>query len=84
MHFDAEALQSIKRTAAQVAEKYGQQDTAVALYAETQSWDELSRTICDISEAQFSQGRYQTVQGYIALIPETERQQRPWLLYWQG
>lgn len=37
VHFDAETLQSLKRTAARVAEKYGQQDTAVALYAETQS-----------------------------------------------
>jgi len=84
VHFDAEALQSIKRTAAQVAAKYGQQDTAVALYAETQSWDELSRLICGLGETLLSQGRYQTLQGYIALVPEVERQQRPWLLYWSG
>lgn len=84
MHFDAEALQSIKRTAAQVAERSGQLDTAVALYAETQSWDELGRFICDIGEMLLSRGRYQTVQRYIALLPEAERQQRPWLLYWSG
>ncbi|MDI3466536.1 MAG: Transcriptional activator of maltose regulon, MalT [Nitrospira sp.] len=84
VHFDAEALQSIKRTAAQVAERYGQQDTAVALYAETQSWDELSRLICGLAEKLLSQGRNQTLQKYISLFPQEERQYRPWLLYWSG
>ena len=84
VHFNGEELHSLKRTAAQVAEKYGQQDTAVAFYTETQSWDELSRLICRLAEMLLSQGRYQTVQGYIALVPETERQQRPWILYWSG
>lgn len=84
VHFDANKLHSLKRTAAQVAEKYGELDTAVALYAETQSWDELDRFICNISETLLSQGRYQTLQGYIALLPQAERQQRPGLLYWSG
>ncbi|MDC8449557.1 MAG: hypothetical protein LV473_14510 [Nitrospira sp.] len=84
MNFDAEALLSIKRTAAQVAERHGQQDTAVALYAETKSWDDLSRMICEIAEKLLSQGRNQTLERYISLFPQEERQQRPWLLYWSG
>lgn len=74
----------LKRTAAGVAERAGQQDTAVALYAETKSWDDLGRLICEISPILLSQGRYQTLQGYIALLPPTERRARPWLLYWSG
>lgn len=84
VHFDAEALQSIKRTAAQVAERAGQQDTAVALYAETNSWDDLSRVIYESAEQLLSQGRNQTLQRYIGLLPEAERDKRPWLLYWSG
>lgn len=84
VHFNGKELHRLKRTAARVAEKYGQQDTAVALYAETNSWDELSRLICGLAETLLSQERYQTVQGYIALVPEAEQQQRPWLLYWSG
>lgn len=84
VHFDAEALQNIKRIAAQVAEKYGQQDTAVALYAETESWDELSRVICESADKLLSKGRNQTLQRYISLFPQEEQQHRPWLLYWSG
>jgi len=83
-HFNKEKLHDLKRTAAQVAERHGQQDTAVELYAETQSWDELSRLICEISETLLTHGRNQTLQRYISSLPEEERQQWPWLLYWSG
>lgn len=83
-HFDREKLASLKRTAAKVAEKYRQLDTAVKLYAETQSWDELGRLVCELAETLLSQGRYQTLQRYISLLPADERQQRPWVLYWSG
>lgn len=83
-HFDRETQHNLKYTAAQVAERYGQQDTAVELYAETQSWDELSRLICERSEPLLTHGRNQTLQRYISYLPEEERQQRPWLLYWSG
>ncbi|MDF0668133.1 MAG: BTAD domain-containing putative transcriptional regulator [Nitrospira sp.] len=83
VHFDGE-LHGHKRTAARVAERYGQQDTAVALYAETNSWDDLSRLINESAEKLLSQGRNQTLQGYVSLFPQEERQQRPWLLYWSG
>lgn len=81
---NGDELLRCKRIAAKVAEKHGQQDSAVALYAETQSWDELSRLICEKSEALLTQGRNQTLQRYISYLPEEERQQRPWLLYWSG
>ncbi len=83
-HFDRETQHNLKYTAAQVAERYGQQDTAVELYAETQSWDELNRLICEISETLLTHGRNQTLQRYISYLPEEKRQQRPWLLYWSG
>lgn len=59
-------------------------DTAVALYAETQSWNELSRLICEIAEKLLAQGRHQTLLKYVSLLPQDEQQQRPWLLYWSG
>ena len=84
VHYEREELSSLKRTAAKVAEKYRQVDTAVDLYAETQAWDELSRLICEIGEAMLAQGRFHTLQRYISLLPSAEQQQRPWLLYWSG
>jgi len=84
VHFDVEALWSIKRTAAQIAERHGQQDTAVALYVETKSWDDLSRMICEIAEKLLSEGRNQTLQRYISLLPQEEQQRHPWLLFWSG
>ncbi len=83
-HFDAENRQHFKRTAAQVAEKYGQHDAAVELYAETQSWGELGRLICEIAEPFLTQGRHQTVLRYIGLLRDVEREKQPWLLYWSG
>lgn len=83
-HFTEQQLQNIKGTVAKVAERSGQYDTAAALYAETQSWDELSRLICEMSERLISQGRYQTLQKYISLLPHVERQQRAWVVYWSG
>lgn len=84
VHFDTAALQSIKRTAAQVAEQAGQLDTAVSFYAETTSWDDLAQLICGVSETLLTQGRHQTLRGYIELVPEAEIEKHPWLLYWSG
>ncbi len=84
IHFDEDNLHRFKRTAAQVAEKYRQHDTAVALYAETHSWDELAELIRANAEQLLAQGRHQTVQRYMGLFPHAEREKRPWLLYWSG
>mgnify|MGYP001313744658 FL=1 len=84
VHFQGETVTNLKRTAAGVAERAGQADTAIALYAEIQAWDDLSRVIRAMSETWLAQGRYHTLQGAIARLPENERQQRPWLLYWSG
>jgi DNA-binding SARP family transcriptional activator len=82
--YGEDELHDLKRTAAAVAERAGQHDTAVALYADTKSWDDLSRLICEVSELLLAQGRNQTVQGYIGLLAEPEREKRPWVLYWSG
>ncbi|WP_413935171.1 BTAD domain-containing putative transcriptional regulator [Nitrospira sp. BLG_1] len=84
IHFDEETLHRFKRTAAQVAEKYRQHDTAVALYAETHSWDELTELIRANAVQLLAQGRHQTIQSYMGLLPHAEREKRPWLLYWSG
>lgn len=82
--YGEERLTQIKRLAAVVAEEGGQLDTSARLYAETKSWDSLSQLICRVSEKLLAQGRYQTLQGYISLLPQDKRQQHPWLLYWSG
>ena len=84
VRFQGETLTNLKRTAAGVAERSGQEETAIALYAEIQAWDDLSRVICAMSETWLAQGRYHTLQGSIARLPPNERDQRPWLLYWSG
>lgn len=84
VQMDEVELHGAKRTAARVTAQAGLQDTAVLLYAETQSWNELSELISESAEQLLTQGRYQTLQGYIALLPEVERSARPWLLFWSG
>jgi LuxR family maltose regulon positive regulatory protein len=83
-HYREEQLHSLKYTAAAVAEQAGQLDTAAQLYAETKSWENLSQLICGVSETLLTQGRHQTLRGYIELLPEAEFEKRPWLLYWSG
>jgi DNA-binding SARP family transcriptional activator len=84
VHFEGETLTNLKRIAAGVAERSGQEETAIELYVEIQAWDDLSRVICAMSETWLAQGRYQTLQSSIARLPPNERCQRPWLLYWSG
>ncbi len=84
MHFDDQNLRGCHQVAAQVAERHGLPERAVSLYAEAQSWDDLIRCICETSQSLLSQGRHQTIQHYIGLLPKSERENQPWVLYWSG
>ncbi|HXF75600.1 MAG TPA: AAA family ATPase, partial [Methylomirabilota bacterium] len=74
----------ISRRAAALAERIGQTDTAAALFAAARDWPGLAGLICRHAPALLAQGRGQTLQDWLAKIPETTFCEIPWLLYWRG
>ena len=79
-----EEVSSIQRQAAQLLEVSGQIGSAAELYRDAKDWERLIQLILTHSPALVSQGRNQTLQGWIESIPGQVRENTPWLLYWLG
>jgi DNA-binding SARP family transcriptional activator len=73
-----------RRQAAALAERIGQTDAAAALFAAARDWHGLAGLICRHAPALLAQGRGQTLQDWLAKIPEPPFCEIPWLLYWRG
>ena len=74
----------IRRKAAIVLEKDGYIEDAAALFQEAKEWPDAARMVLTNAPAFISQGRWQTLLGWIEALPEHARQNEPWLLYWMG
>jgi DNA-binding SARP family transcriptional activator len=79
-----ERLTEIRSRAAQVLEKDGHLEDAVSLFLEVEEWPEAIRLILTNAPALISQGRSQTLAGWIESFPESVTEHEPWLLYWMG
>jgi LuxR family transcriptional regulator, maltose regulon positive regulatory protein len=79
-----EHLQQVRRRAAIVLEGNGWGEDAVNLLCEAKEWSEATRMILSCAPGLISQGRWQTMQGWIHSLPEAVREQTPWLLFWMG
>ena len=73
-----------RRRAAQVLEANGYGEDAVSLLCEAKEWPEAIRAILTQAPGLISQGRWQTLQGWIESLPEAVTEHQPWLLYWMG
>ncbi|MGE3977614.1 MAG: BTAD domain-containing putative transcriptional regulator [Nitrospira sp.] len=73
-----------QRTAAFLLEKAERFEDAVILYYEAGQREELVRLILSRAPALLQQGRTQTLEGWLKLIPAEQYNQTPWLLYWLG
>ena len=81
---DRERLQSLKREAGRLLAEAGESDAAVALLSATEDWPTLAELIRAHGVELEKQGRYQTLQHWLNLMPEAERAKQAWLVYWEG
>ena len=75
---------AIRRKAAMILEKEGYIEDAAALFLKAEEWPDAARMVLTNAPAFISQGRWQTLLGWIVALPEHVRQNEPWLLYWMG
>jgi LuxR family maltose regulon positive regulatory protein len=79
-----EHLQDLRYRAAKVLEANGWGEDAVSLLSEAGEWREAIRVILNQAQDLISQGRWQRLLGWIRSLPEADREQNPWLLFWMG
>jgi LuxR family maltose regulon positive regulatory protein len=73
-----------RRRAAAILEEAGQLDAAVGLWRDLGDWKALTRLIRRAAPPLLTQGRTQSLEGWLGGIPEAAVAERPWLLYWSG
>lgn len=71
------------KTAALLAEE-GQTEAAVALWMSAQGFEKAARLILAHAPTLLQQGRSQVLTTWIMSLPESLREQVPWLWYWLG
>ncbi|MCW5621193.1 MAG: hypothetical protein KIS79_08820, partial [Burkholderiales bacterium] len=69
---------------ADVLEASQDPEAAVPLRIATQDWERLSGTLLRLAEEMLVTGRHETLEQWIAALPESERHRQPMLIYWQG
>jgi ATP/maltotriose-dependent transcriptional regulator MalT len=74
----------LRRRAAELLEQRGRIEAAAALRIEAGDWPELIRLITEQAPAMMDQGRWQTLEGWIAAVPPQLAGSHAWLLYWRG
>jgi LuxR family maltose regulon positive regulatory protein len=82
--YSSERRAEIRRGAAKLAEAAGQIEAAVELFRDAEDWEGLARLTCSHAPALLSQGRVQTLEAWLRMLPPQIFDQVPWLLYWRG
>jgi len=83
-HFTESELQEIRHLGAGLAEQSGEILTAAGLLAKAEEWQEFTEMINRQASGLLTQGRHQTLQEAIAMLPEEIVNHEPWLLYWRA
>lgn len=83
-HFDAARHAQLQRDAGLLLAQAGDIEHAAPLLQQTQSWAELAELIKSQAETIEKQGRYQTLQEWLSVLPQDLIAGDPWLLYWSG
>jgi ATP/maltotriose-dependent transcriptional regulator MalT/DNA-binding SARP family transcriptional activator len=79
-----EELAALRTRAAEMLEQAGEIEAAVQLRIDATDWPDAIRLICQQAPGLLGQGRWQTLQGWIAALPGTIVESQPWLQYWSG
>jgi ATP/maltotriose-dependent transcriptional regulator MalT/DNA-binding SARP family transcriptional activator len=78
----AEEIANRKRMAAGVLAANEHFEAAAALLVRLRDWAGLESQILTQADALLAQGRGQTLENWISALPEAQRGENPWLLYW--
>ncbi len=82
--YSKEDIFAMKRASAALLEEAGETGDAAELWMECEDWAALSRVILKNAQTLLTQGRIQTLNGWISKIPGEMLEGSPWLLYWSG
>jgi DNA-binding SARP family transcriptional activator len=82
--FSDERQNEIRRRAGEIAKTAGRFEVAAELYRDAEDWEDLTRLICENTQALMGQGRTKVVQEWISFIPTEFLEKIPWLVYWKG
>ena len=77
-----EEVAARKQHAVRVLEAHGHFEAAAALLVRLRDWTGLEAQIQRHAESLIAQARGQTLANWINLLPEANRGENPWLLYW--
>ncbi|HMK51950.1 MAG TPA: BTAD domain-containing putative transcriptional regulator, partial [Thermodesulfobacteriota bacterium] len=81
---DSKDLSKIEKEAAMILEANGRIEDAMELLIEAEDWPDVVGLILKHAPKLASQGRGQTLEGWIKSLPESLFEEEPWLLYWAG
>ena len=74
----------IQQNAAKILAENGQIEDSAALLIKTNEWESLSNLVLTNAQTIITQGRSQTLQQWLSVIPGDVLENKPWLLYWYG
>jgi len=82
--FPRERLMALCHQAASLLEDDGQIEAAVTLLHENGDTKGIVSLIMKHAPSMAAQGRYQTLESWLNLLPEEAMESAPWVLYWKG
>jgi DNA-binding SARP family transcriptional activator len=82
--FTPEQASKIQHATALILKAHGQSEDALGLFNESGDWPEAVLLILKQAPEMIAQGRWQTLEAWIRILPGSVVEQTPWLLYWKG
>ena len=82
--FTPDKIADVQRKAADLLEKFGSGEEAIALYIAAADWTGAERVILKLAPTLVSQGRNNSFEAWLGSFPQQRIDNSPWLLYWQG
>ncbi|HET6757499.1 MAG TPA: BTAD domain-containing putative transcriptional regulator [Burkholderiales bacterium] len=82
--FSNSRLNALKSDAAKLLAAKGMIEEAAELWRETEKWERLSELVVEQAPAMVQKGRNQTLEKWLAYIPQSFLDDQPWLLYWRA
>lgn len=74
----------LRGRAAALLRENGDLDAAIRLLAADQQWHAVAAILLEAGNALVLSGRWQTLEGWLAVLPAEVVAEDPWLTYWQG
>lgn len=84
MTLPAGQMLEMQRNAAALLERSGRAEPAAELMCKIGDWDGLARLINTCAQGFITQGRSNTLEGWLKRIPQKQIDSSPWLLCWLG